>query len=158
MISAWLILAASVFLPLGKVVNAPGKYCVAGSESCVTISSVEGESLCLTVPGTRARPKHGCDITGLAWISKDEVLFSTSSIYGSPGIYRYRLRPAKEETIVPSRAHDAAYPEGKDFFKLISVSENEVTFWYCADIEKLDESALETTASKETSSLAKKHP
>ena len=136
--------------------DTPGKYCAAGSESCVILSSGEGESLCLTVPGTRARPRHGCNITGLAWLSKGEILFSAASIYGSPGIYRYRLRPAKEETIVPSRAHDAAYPNGKDFFKLISVSKNEVTFWYCPDIEKLNESALETTARKETLTLAKK--
>lgn len=152
----WLVLVASVSLPLGRVVDAPGRYCAEGSDSCVTLSSEEGESLCLTVPGSRTRPKHGCDITGLAWLNKDEVLFSTASIYGSPGIYRYKLRAAKEEAVVPSRTRDAAYPDGKDFFKLISISENEVTFWYCPDIEKLNESALETTAAKETLPLAKK--
>ncbi len=150
-----LLVASRLFVPIRTVVDAAGTYCVKGAKECVALVLEEGESLCVTLMPSRARPKHGCDVTAFSWLSPHEVIFSTASVYGTPGIYRYDLRHRSERTVIPSRTKDYAYPEGKDYFKLIAVAGDEITFWYCADIDKLDESALDRTATRERATLTK---
>lgn len=144
---------ATLAVSLSTVVDKPGTYCLAHSKSCVSLISGEGGALVIAFPHRKSSPKHALDVNGVAWLNSHQLIFSTSAIYGIPGIYRYDLRTQRESTIVPSRARDSAYPEGKDFFKLISVDGNEATFWYFDDIERVNQETLNMTARREHAPL-----
>src|ERR1022692_4386642 len=96
-----LLVILSVVLPIGQVIHVPGRHCAEGTNTCVLLFVGEGGALCVAVLGSDIRPKHGCDVTALTWCDGDSILFSTSSVYGLPGIYRYKLSTQKEQTICP---------------------------------------------------------
>lgn len=143
-----LLLAVGVSVRQKAVIDRPGKYCLSGTSQCAILAVGEGDTLYIRFARSKP-PKSARNVTALVWLNAHEILYSTTAIYGQPGIYAYNLRTAQERTVVPSRVRDAASPQGADFFKLIAISGNELTFWYCADADKVDESALERTASRE---------
>ncbi|MGE5345348.1 MAG: hypothetical protein ACM3JH_05270, partial [Acidithiobacillales bacterium] len=140
-------------VPLEKVIDRPGLYRAEGGKMCVMLFSGRGEvfELRSIVPGKR--PQRGTavpsayDTTSFAWVTPTQVLFATSTVYGSDaGIFLYDLdsRGAKKIRLPP-------VPPGLSvgWIKLETVSPTSLTCWF-ADISLLRGDDLPNTATRIT--------
>lgn len=108
-----------------------------------------GGFLVLTAGGGATRKLRVDDVTGMAWVDGHTLVYTTSSIYGIPGLYIYGCGSTKGRRIVAPRTVTTAYPDGADFFELKRVSsETPVTvyFYYTPDVEKTDFAKFRTPA------------
>lgn len=90
------------------------------------------------------------DVTGMAWVSANALLYTTSPIYGEPGVYVYSCESNQIKRIVAPRNFDKAYPKGSDYFELQSISRgSRITafFYYAADVDKINFKTLRVPAS-----------
>lgn len=81
------------------------------------------------------------DVTGMAWVSNDALLYTTSPIYGEPGVYLYSCGSNRIKRIVAPRTFDKAYPKGADYFELERISNRRpvtVFFYYAPDVDKVN--------------------
>lgn len=80
------------------------------------------------------------DVTGIAWLSGSELVYSVSPLYGSPGVFLFNCADptAKPMTLVAARTFNAAYPKGADFFELKSVIGRRIIYYYGADVDEID--------------------
>lgn len=104
-----------------------------------------GGFLILTFNG-KASPRVN-DITGIAWISADDLVYTTSPIYGHPGVYMYSCESRRITRLVAPTTFNPGYPKGADYFELEAVSkDNSITvyYYYAADVDRLDVKKLRT--------------
>ena len=79
------------------------------------------------------------DITGLAWITRDSLIFSTSPVYGKPGVFIVTCQhPPKIATIVKPTNIDDSYPDGADYFELRSITDSHIRYYYGFDVDNID--------------------
>jgi hypothetical protein len=86
------------------------------------------------------------DVTGVAWISNLELVYTVSPVYGVPGVYVVDCDSpkAKPVTLVASMIHNAAYPNGADYFELKSVVGSQITYYYGRDVDAIDFTSFRT--------------
>lgn len=80
------------------------------------------------------------DVTGLLWVDEKSLLFSSSPIYGKPGIFEVmcgREQPALKMLVGPKNIRPA-YPDGADYFELKEARGRHVRFYYGADVDRID--------------------
>ncbi len=103
------------------------------------ISSSMGGFLVLTL---NKQPDRGVDdVTGMMWVSGDTLVYTTSPIYGLPGVWVYSCGSNLTTRIVKPRTFSKAYPDGEDYFQLKSVSmaaPATVYFYYAPDVDAPD--------------------
>jgi hypothetical protein len=87
------------------------------------------------------------DVTGIAWFSDSELVYTVSPVYGVPGVYVVDCsnQTAKPVRLVAPITYNPAYPKGADFFELKSVVRNRITYFYGPDVDAIDFTRFRTT-------------
>jgi hypothetical protein len=130
-----------------EVVRRPGEFASPDGKcrAALKISSSMGEFLVLTFD---KQPNDEVDdITGMMWVSGDTLVYTTSPIYGIPGVWVYSCGSNRTTRIVKPRTFSKAYPDGADYFRLKAVSmaaPATVYFYYLPDVDVLDEKGIES--------------
>lgn len=81
------------------------------------------------------------DVTGMLWASDHELVYTTSPVYGMPGVYVFDCNLSSMRRIVAPRTLNAGYPDGADYFELKEISrDNRLTvyFYYVPDVDRAD--------------------
>ena len=89
------------------------------------------------------RPKSALvteDLSGAMWRDANTLVYSVSPIYGRPGLFALDCRTAHSRTIVAAVTKDKGYPDGADYFELVSVDQKkqEACFNYSPDVDSPD--------------------
>ncbi len=106
-----------------EVIRHAGEF-VSPNRKChatLMVSSMGG-FLILTLEGDPSRQAK--DVTGMVWISDGMLVYTTSPIYGNPGVYVYSCESRQTKLIVRPRTLTKAYPDGADYFQLKGISES----------------------------------
>jgi hypothetical protein len=80
-------------------------------------------------------------VNGIQWLTDgNSLIFSVAPIYGRPGVYTWNIKDNILNKIVKPRTFDDAYPDGKDYFEMLSLSEDDdrLFFFYSPDVDKTD--------------------
>ena len=80
------------------------------------------------------------DVTGIAWLSSTELVYTVSPVYGAPGVFLVDcVSPVPTPiTLVAATTYNPAYPKGADFFELKSVTGRRITYYYGHDVDGID--------------------
>lgn len=81
------------------------------------------------------------DVSGIVWIGINELVYTTSPIYGKPGVFTFDCLKFKTYRLVSPRSFDKHYPDGTDFFELkrvIKDNKNIIQFYYSPDVRNTD--------------------
>jgi hypothetical protein len=86
------------------------------------------------------------DVTGIAWMTDNLLVYSVSPIYGKPGIFKYDYRTRKSVVVVKPVSFDSAYPDGADFFQLQSIDSRRkhLFFYYGSHVDSIDFKVFQT--------------
>jgi hypothetical protein len=78
------------------------------------------------------------DVTAMLWRSPNHLLYSVSPVYGIPGLFELDCKTSKSKTIVAAAVKDRAYPDGADYFELVSVDslKSEACYYYSAHVDQ----------------------
>jgi len=133
-------MSSATAVPLRQVIKQHGAYksVPEGCQIVLEISEMGGYlKLTINPPSTHLFK----DITGIAWISPDVLLFTVSPIYGKPGVFLFNCVSKQIRRIVGPRTTNTGYPSGADFFELQGFSKNndqEFYFYYAPDVDAID--------------------
>jgi hypothetical protein len=131
-----------------KAIDRPGRY-VSPDGTCqarLAVASMGG-FLILTAGGPPRLRVRVEDVTGIAWIGQRTLVYTTSPIYGVPGVYVYECGSGKAERIVVPRTITKANPGGADFFELQRVSTGKpltIYFYYALDVDGVNFDSFRT--------------
>jgi hypothetical protein len=102
--------------------------------------SVEGGFLVLSVTSPTARSAELSDVTGIAWIDREMLIYTVSPIYGKPGLFLLDCRSMQTKRVIGPRSIGVSYPDGADYFELtgISGSSGKIYFYYSPDVDRTD--------------------
>ncbi len=81
------------------------------------------------------------DVTGMIWAADRTLVYTTSPIYGKPGLYVFDCDSSHVKRIVSPGTITKAYPDGADYFELQGISRGDpaiVNFYYAPDVDKVD--------------------
>ena len=128
---------------LRQVFNGIGAYRLDGSACRVAISlDPMGGASVLRLHGAK-RAASARDVTAVAWLTESVILFSTSPIYGSPGVSVFDCQNSLVQQVVNPVSRNAAYPDGADYFELHAVEPScEATYYYAPDVDNADFSSI----------------
>ena len=84
------------------------------------------------------------DITSAIYFSNELLVFSTSPLYGNPGIFVYDCSLKNIKRIVAPQKLNKAYPQGADFFELKSIEDDTIYYYHTTDVDKTDFNILRT--------------
>jgi hypothetical protein len=95
---------------------------------------------------SRAADQHGKeklevnDVSGMAWIANDQLVYTVSPIYGKPGVFLFDCASLQAKRILGPKTTDKAYPDGADYFELQSVSSDakKILFFYAPNVDQVD--------------------
>ena len=109
------------------------------------LTSAEGGGRDLSI----VRPKSALvaqDVTGAIWRDSMTLVYSVSPIYGRPGIFELDCQSGHHRTVVPPVTKNKGYPDGADYFELVSVDPKmqQACFYYSPDVDRADFSSLRT--------------
>ena len=139
------------------VVTKPGNYPSrpAGGCAATLTQSPEGGFLQLSVGQDFNRlTRIADDITAIAWVAPDLLVYSASPMYGKPGIFLLKCGDEpKSSVLVPPKHIDRGYPDGTDYFEIHSIDGNHVSYYYAVDVDKADFTKLRSTANLRTVEL-----
>jgi hypothetical protein len=110
--------------------------------------SAESGSLVLSVNSQTARSTAVLDVTGIAWVGNEVLVYTVSPVYGKPGLFLLDCNAMQTKRIIGPRSFNAAYPDGADYFELTGVSgySNKVAFfYYSSDVDVTDFHVFRTT-------------
>ena len=114
----------------------PGQTCIA-----VLKVSPQGGFLKLFVQLNTEKLMHiADDVTGFLWANEKSLVFSSSPIYGKPGVFKVTCgheRPTLEMLVGPKNIN-SAYPDGADYFELKEIKGRSLQFFYGADVDSTD--------------------
>jgi hypothetical protein len=109
-------------------------------KAVLNISSLGGFKV-LTLTSDRGKPRAAKDVTGIAWAGSSKLVYTTSPVYGRPGVYVYDCDSNKLSRILAARNMNKAYPNGADYLELRSVSSTDpvvVFLYYAPDVDTVD--------------------
>jgi hypothetical protein len=129
-----------------EVVWRQGEFASPDGKCRATLSiSSMGGFLILTID---KQPNHEVDdVTGMMWVSGGTLVYTTSPIYGIPGVWVYSCGSNRTARIVKPRTFSKANPDGADYFELQAVSmaaPATVYFYYLPDMDDLDGKNIES--------------
>ena len=139
LISLFAVIACSMATTALKEQGAypsPGQTCIA-----VLKVSPQCGFLKLSVQLSTGKLVHMADdVTGFLWANEKSLIFSSSPIYGKPGVFEVtcdRERPTLEMLVGPKNIN-SAYPDGADYFELKEIKDRSLQFFYGADVDSID--------------------
>ena len=116
--------------------QSPGKMCTA-----ILKVSPQGGFLQLSVQTSMGKLVHMADdVTGFLWADEKSLVFSSSPIYGKPGVFEVtcdRERPTLKILVGPKNIN-SAYPDGADYFELKEIKGRSLRFFYGDDVDSID--------------------
>jgi hypothetical protein len=124
---------------LAQVFTAPGIYDTP-SHTCplsLNISEMGGFKQLLLHTKLKSDKKVN-DVTGLAYLSNNQLVYSVSPVYGIPGVYIYNCNSKTMKRISGPRKIDKAYPLGAEYFELYKVEKKKIFFFYGSDVDQID--------------------
>lgn len=133
-------------VPLRQVITQDGPYksVAEGCQIVLEISEMGGYlELTINPPSTHLFK----DITAIAWVSPDVLLFTVSPIYGKPGVFLFNCVSKQIRRIVGPKTTNKSYASGADYFELHGFSktnDQEFYFYYAPDVEAIDFSRFRT--------------
>lgn len=114
----------------------PGKMCIAE----LTVST-QGGFLQLSVQSFSGKLVHMADdVTGFLWLNEKSLVFSSSPIYGKPGIFEVTCvheQPSLRMLAGPKNIN-LSYPHGADYFELKEINGRSLHFFYGTDVDCID--------------------
>lgn len=114
----------------------PGKACGA-----VLKVSPQGGFLQLSVQTSTGKLAHiADDVTGFLWVNEKYLVFSSSPIYGKPGVFEVTCdseHPILKMLVGPKNIN-SAYPDGADYFELKEMKGRSLQFFYGDDVDSID--------------------
>lgn len=125
----------------GGVIKGPGTFSFESGDNCAAIlkKSEKGGFLKLLLDSDH---KHAMqvadDVTAIVWISPKLLAYSTSPIYGKPGIFVVACSDSSVSKLVAPKTIDSSYPDGADYFEIQSADENQIKYYYGPDVDKID--------------------
>lgn len=135
---------------VNEVINQSGRY-ISPDGSChaaLDIASMGG-FLILSAGKASTIKLRVEDVTGMAWVAAHTLVYTTSPIYGIPGVFVYSCDSTKGKRIVAPRTKTEANPDGEDYFELQGTSATKPTtvyFYYAPSVESVDFNVLRTPA------------
>ncbi len=78
------------------------------------------------------------DISGITWISRNELVYTVGPIYGRPGIFLFNCDLMQTKQILGAKTIKKGYPSGADYFELQGFSSNKIYFYYSPDVDLVD--------------------
>jgi hypothetical protein len=81
------------------------------------------------------------DVTAAAWVAPSSLIYSTSPLYGSPGLYRFDCDHMTSTVLVGPRNKTADYPNGTDYFELHAVpvsAQGKLYYYYAPEVDSVD--------------------
>ncbi len=131
-----------------RVIARAGEFVSPNKKCRATLkTSSLGGFLVLTLG--RKAGKRIDDVTGIAWVSGDTLVYTTSPSYGIPGVFAYSCDSNGIKRLAAPRTLSKAYPNGADYFELQGISSaNPVTvyFYYAPDVDAMDTKNFKTPA------------
>jgi hypothetical protein len=131
-----------------EIIKTPGTFNSPNGKCEVTLKTSErGGFLILTMD--KNDPSSVNDVTGMIWASDKTLVYTTSPIYGKPGIYVFDCDSNHVKRIVSPGTITKAYPDGADYFELQDISREYpliVYFYYAPDVDKVDFNKFRTPA------------
>ena len=128
--------------PSAQIVRSAGEYLAPnGRCKAVLATAAMGGFLVLTVTDRAHKVVKADDVSGMSWIGDATLVYTTSPIYGVPGLYRYHCGSKAEARIVAPKTMTEANPDGADYFELEGVSMGPpatIYFYYSPDVERTD--------------------
>lgn len=122
-----------------RVVSRPGAYS-SGDGSCRVklVTNSRGGALNLILPAEKK--VIAGDVSAMAWISNEVLVYTVIPVYGKPGLYALNCKSALVRRILGPKTFNKAYPGGADYFELEHVSDNGrlLYFYYAPDVETVD--------------------
>ena len=143
---AWAAPAATIKTSqLSEVFKAPGSYSSPAAKCPISLTiSDQGGFTQLVLRSRSGRNKTVSDVTGVIYISGDRLVYTTSPIYGMPGVFLYNCLSKNIKRIVGPKKIDKAYPRGSDYFELHDVEGQKIYFYYAPDVDQIDFSHFRT--------------
>lgn len=111
-------------------------------------TSAEGGFLLLSVTSPTERSAEVSDVTGIAWVSSEMLVYTVSPIYGKPGLFLLDCNSMQSKRVIGPRSIGAAYPDGADYFELTGISGSSgkmVFYYYGPDVDLTDFRVFRTT-------------
>jgi len=103
------------------------------------IDDVDGSRLRLSLPGRHGRAIE--DVTGVAWLAEDSLVFSVSPLFGTPGVFLCEVSRGRVTTLVHPSSFTRAFPDGADYFEVVAVRRGaaaRIVFRHAADVDRMD--------------------
>lgn len=118
---------------------------VSPSHSVLSVTDIDGTNRRLCLYGDSAF-FDDIESSRIIWETEENILyFAGSPIYGIPGIYKWDIEENKIERIVKPKNITKAFPDGFDYFVLLSISPNNRYLYYyhslpeqCTDIQDIE--------------------
>lgn len=137
---AWAMSATTVKTgQISRVIKAPGTYKSPGAKCPIilTISDTGGFTQ-LQLRSKSHQYKVVNDVTGATYFSDEFLVYTTSPIYGSPGVFIYDCASKSIRRVVGPKIFDKAYPQGSDYFELYGLEGRKIYFYYSPDVDQTD--------------------
>lgn len=118
---------------LGEVVALHYGRFTLQENACIVNIEVNGMggSLDLTVEKTNKKILGPViDAPAFGWISENDLIFSVSSVYGKPGLFKFSCREEKLQKLVAAKTIIETYSDGADFFWLQRLDPKKLLIYY----------------------------
>lgn len=137
---AWAMSATTVKTgQISRVIKAPGTYKSPGAKCPVILTiSDSGGFTQLQLRSKSNQYKVVNDVTGATYFSDEFLVYTTSPIYGSPGVFIYDCASKSIRRVVGPKIFDKAYPQGSDYFELYGLEGRKIYFYYSPDVDQTD--------------------
>jgi len=128
-----------VIIPQSGILHPSGVYESHKGNCMISLElSDKGGHAGLMLPSKAHQEQIINDVTAVAYLTNDSLVFTVSPIYGNPGVYIYDCVSKQMKRIVNPRTIDKTYPDGADYFELQELRGNKIYFYYAPDVESTD--------------------
>lgn len=123
---------------LSQMFRAPGTYNSPNAQCPISLIISDKGGFTQLLLQSKSRDKRVVDdVTGVAYISNNRLVYTAGPIYGTPGVFIYDCVSKNIRRIVGPKKVDKAYPQGADYFELYDV-ENKIYFYYSPDVDQIN--------------------
>ena len=140
-----------------QVFKANGRYQDPSGKCAVRISTspMGGGFVRLHLPAARKSGSRTVDdVTGVAFTANGMVVYTTSPIYGRPGVFRFDCTKKSTHRLVGPRHFESSYPAGLDYFELAKVVDANIFYYYAPDVNQVDLAKLRNASNLYTVDLS----
>jgi hypothetical protein len=127
----------------GDAYRAPGEYPAPnGPCTAVLVNDDMGGASSLHIwNGTTPKVDRVNNVTGLAWLDDDLLVYTAGPEYGKPGLYLFGCETGRTAQLLPRPSLSYTSPHGTDYFELFAVeirSAFVIWYYYAPDFNWID--------------------